>query len=60
METLTNSFHDTEVRVRNAEHTLEILSAIPHTLTHAEKAHARRVRAALCGSPDCTCGVARS
>ncbi len=59
METLTNSFHNTEVRVRDADRTLEILSAIQHTLTRAEKAHARRVRAALCGSPDCTCGVVR-
>lgn len=59
MDTLTNSFHRTSVRVRNAARTLAILGKYARELTPAERAHARRVRNALCGSRDCTCGVIR-
>jgi hypothetical protein len=59
METLTNSFHGTLVRVRSADRTLAILGKHARELTPAEQAHARRVRDALCGSDDCTCGIVR-
>jgi hypothetical protein len=60
MDTLTNSFHNTEIRVRSAARTLEILQAYPAELSKTDKAHARRVRNALCGVEGCTCGVVRS
>jgi hypothetical protein len=59
-KTLSNSFHGTEVTVRNPERTMRILAAYPAELTVGEKAHARRVRNALCGVEGCTCGVVRS
>ena len=59
METLTNSFHRTSVRVKDATKVLDILSALPSTLTRAEKRLARRVRDRLCGSATCTCGTVR-
>ena len=47
--TLTNSFHNTQVRVRpHAERGLMVLS----------KRQVRRAHDALCGSPTCTCGDA--
>ena len=48
--TLTNSFHNTEVRVRLQK------GAFLDSLTKSQE---RRVWAKLCGSNDCTCGVVR-
>jgi 23S rRNA maturation mini-RNase III len=59
MTTLTNTFHNTEVTVRDSARTTRILQAFHAELTAAEKAHARRVRNALCGVEGCTCGVIR-
>jgi hypothetical protein len=56
---LTNGFHNTEVTVRDAVRTIRLIQAFPAELTAAEKAHARRVRNALCGVEGCTCGVIR-
>jgi hypothetical protein len=59
MDTLTNSFHCAEVRVRSKARTLELLSKYPAELSASERAHVRRVRNALCGVDACTCGVVR-
>jgi hypothetical protein len=66
MDTLRNNFHGTEVHVRDADRTLGILDSHDGDLSKAEKAHARRVRDALCGAwrappngSGCTCGIVR-
>jgi hypothetical protein len=58
MTTLTNNFHNTTYRTRKSD---DELYAIKHrlydgTATDADKRFRRRVRNALCGSDDCTCG----
>lgn len=59
MEKLTNNFHNTSIRVRNATHTLSLLGQDSAELTPAERKHVKRVRDTLCGANDCTCGVVR-
>ena len=59
MDTLRNNFHNTEIRVRDSARTIALLDAVYSTLTESEKRHVQRVRAALCGAADCTCGVVR-
>jgi len=44
--TLKNDFHETSVRLN--------ITTLPHTLSPGQ---CRRVRRALCGQLDCTCGV---
>lgn len=58
MLTLTNNYHDTEYATRKTEAELDaIADRIGQGIgTDADKAFARRVHNALCGSPDCTCG----
>ena len=67
-ETLRNSFHGTEIKVRAAypagqgyPNTWEHLQMLITTgqATPADKARARRIRNMLCGADDCTCGVVR-
>ena len=57
MTILTNDFHQTEYRTRK---TLDEVRAIAdrvagYTATPAERAWARKVRKALCGSSECRC-----
>lgn len=58
MLTLTNSFHGTEYTTRKSARELDAicLRIGQGTATAADRAFARRVHAALCGSPGCTCG----
>jgi hypothetical protein len=46
--TLTNSFHNSEVRIRVRE--------FPHTITESQH---RRIERALCGIDTCRCGTIR-
>ena len=59
---LSNSFHDTAISVRDPKRSYDLLCANPAELSKSERAHARRVRLALCPSADegCACGVVRS
>jgi hypothetical protein len=59
MDTIQNPYHNRQVRVRSGPRTLAILAKYTYEQTPSERAHARRIRAALCGSNDCTCGVVR-
>ncbi len=59
-DSLRNSFHGTEIRIRDAARTMRLLSLASWELSRSERAHVRRVRDALCGSSACTCGVVRS
>lgn len=58
LNTLTNSFHNTEYRTRRSNDEIDALegSLANGTATAADRQFVRAVRAALCGSPDCTCG----
>ena len=66
---LKNSFHNTSVRVRVPDSVAEagqgeawLYFQEPVSTgraTGAEKARLRRVRRALCGMSDCSCGVVR-
>ncbi len=63
---LTNSFHNTSVKVRTAvdnqqEAWFEIQAAV-HGQAHptaAARAKLRRVEKSLCGIEDCKCGIVR-
>jgi hypothetical protein len=68
MITLSNSFHGTECRIRsNAATASEAWDYLLRTASNGAdegdrrraKATIRRVRAILCGSDTCTCGVVR-
>jgi hypothetical protein len=60
--TLSNSFHGTTISVRDLRRSYDLLCADRAELSKSERAHARRVRLALCPSADegCACGVVRS
>jgi hypothetical protein len=58
VDIIRNDFHGTSVRVRSRARTLEILGRWTD-LSPAERAHARRIRAKLCGIDGCTCGGVR-
>ena len=58
MNTLTNSFHNTQVNTRLSDEELE---ALDHRLyagsaNSADRQTKNRLHDALCGSHDCTCG----
>lgn len=57
MVTLKNNFHNTEIRVRASS--VVTLDLYRGEGTKAQRATARRIRKALCGANDCTCGVVR-
>ena len=54
----TNSYHNTVTRSRRSPSELEVIAGrlAQGTASDAELALARRMRSALCGSADCTCG----
>ena len=58
MNTLTNSYHNTEARTKLTDDELEALSyrLYDGTATDADRATRRRLHDRLCGSNDCTCG----
>ena len=56
MDTLSNSFHNTYIRVRNAERFEAIMARPAWERTETEHHQVRRVWRALCGQKDCTCG----
>ena len=58
LNTLTNSFHNTERRTRRTNDEINALEGriATGTATAADRQFVRAARAALCGSPDCTCG----
>ncbi len=57
MTTLKNAFHNTEYRsAKDPDEIERIASTQPWDRTETEKAFVRRVRKALCGVKNCTCG----
>lgn len=58
LNTLTNSYHNTEYRTRRSNDDIAALEVRIYdgTATAADRQFVRAARAALCGSPNCTCG----
>lgn len=58
MNTLYNSFHNTEYRTRKTDSELEAIAyrLYSGTASKSDRAYVRRVHNALCGADDCTCG----
>jgi hypothetical protein len=58
MRTLSNSFHNTEVKTRMTKEDQEKISfeVYQGTATKSEKAKMRRIWKKLCGIKKCTCG----
>jgi len=54
---LENSFHGTEIRVR--ESSRDLLFAYEYDLTASQRRTVRKIRDTLCGSDDCASGVVR-
>lgn len=55
--TLSNSFHGTKITVLQSS--ADALDLYRGQGTPAQKQAVRRIRAKLCGSNECTCGVVR-
>ncbi len=57
MTTIKNNFHNTEfVTTKPATEIRRIINTNPADYTPAEKSWVHKVRKALCGTPNCTCG----
>lgn len=59
MDTLSNDFHNTTIRVRSKTKALVALGRFTRAATPAERKMAKRIRDGLCGANGCTCGIVR-